>query len=235
MWFFQKRYSIIGSGFLKGWTDWHSHILPGVDDGIKNMDDSLRVLAYYEENGVEQVFLTPHIMADIPNETSHLREKFEQLKAAYNGPIKLMLGAENMIDKLFEKRLEADDLLTLSDNSLLIETSYMNPPINLWDVVERILEKGYYPMLAHPERYVYMEEEDYKRMRRMDVEFQLNLPSVTGMYGREVQAKAFWLLRNDYYQCCGSDIHSLDVTSAAFERKAFPHDIMKIIEETIEL
>ena len=167
MWFFQKRYSIIGSGFLKGWTDWHSHILPGVDDGIKNMEDSLRVLAYYEENGVEQVFLTPHIMADIPNETSYLREKFEQLKAAYNGPIKLMLGAENMIDKLFEKRLEEGDLLTLSDNSLLVETSYMNPPINLWEVVERIRKKGYNPMLAHPERYVYMEEEDYKRMRRM--------------------------------------------------------------------
>jgi protein-tyrosine phosphatase len=234
MWLFDKQYSIIDSGFLKGWTDWHSHILPSVDDGIKTLEDSLRVLDYYEEHGVEKVFLTPHIMADIPNKTSDLRARFEQLKAAYHGPIQLALASENMIDKLFEKRLEEDDLLTLTDNSLLIETSCINPPMHFWEIIDRIKSKGYCPMMAHPERYSYMGEDDYKRLRRKEVELQLNLPAVAGIYGRIVQQKAFWLLKNGMYQCCGSDLHDLKIASAAFERKAFPRKILKAIEETID-
>lgn len=233
MWPFEKKYSLTGSGLLRGWIDWHSHILPSVDDGIKNMEDSLKVLNYYEKEGVYGVWFTPHIMADTPNETEHLRTRFEKFKAMYKGTVRLYLSAEHMIDRLFEQRLEEDDFLPYDNNCLLVETSYLNPPLDLWDILEKIKSKGYYPILAHPERYVYMEEGDYRRLKKMDIAFQLNLPSVVGMYGREAQYKAFDLLKKDYYQYCGSDVHRFDALVENFKKKAIPSDILRAIEEII--
>lgn len=222
MWPFDKKYSLAVQGVLNGWTDWHCHILPGVDDGITRMEDALRALNYYQEMGVEEVWLTPHIMEDVPNSTESLRARFAQLQEAYQGSVQLHLAAENMLDRLFEERLEAGDLLPLADNCLLVETSYFNPPIGFWDILEQIRAKGYWPVLAHPERYVYMGVKDYKRLISMDIELQLNLPSVCGLYGHEPQRKAFWLLKKGYYRRSGSDLHRLSVTKNAFEREAVP-------------
>lgn len=233
MWPFEKKYSVSGSGLLKGWTDWHSHILPGVDDGIKTMEDSLKVLEYYEKEGVEEVWLTPHVMADTPNRTENLRNEFEKLQAAYSGPLLLHLGAENMIDKLFEQRLADNDFLTLAQNCLLVECSCLNPPMKFWEMLEEVRSKGYWPVLAHPERYVYMGPRDYQRLVRMDIMLQLNLPSLSGLYGREARNKAFWLLKQGYYQRTGSDLHRLQPVVEAFEKKALPSDIMKALEEVI--
>ncbi|MDE7335811.1 MAG: capsular biosynthesis protein, partial [Muribaculaceae bacterium] len=105
--FFERSKSVS----LDGLTDWHSHILPGVDDGVETLEESLEILAGYEELGIRQVWLTPHIMEDLPNTPAKLRARFEQLCQAYSGPLKLHLAAENMIDNLFLQRLEADDLL----------------------------------------------------------------------------------------------------------------------------
>lgn len=232
-WPFGKKYSLSDSGFLEGMTDWHSHILPSVDDGIKYMADSLKILDFYEKEGVSEVWFTPHIMADTPNETEFLISKFEKFQAMYKGSVKLHLGAEHMIDRLFNQRLDEDDLLPYDDKCLLVETSYLNPPLDLWETLERIRSKGYYPVLAHPERYVYMEEEDYKRLRRMDVEFQLNLPSIVGQYGREVQHKAIYLLKNDYYQRCGSDVHRFETMESYYNKPVIPEDILKALEESI--
>ena len=235
MWPFEKKYSIQGSGLLKGWTDWHSHILPGVDDGIKKTEDSLKVLEYYEKEGVEHVWFTPHIMADTPNETEFLSVRFEKFQAIYKGKVKLHLAAEHMIDRLFEQRLDEDDLLPYDDHCLLVETSYFNPPIHLWKTLEKIQKKGYYPVLAHPERYEYMEEDDYHDLIRMNVEFQLNLGSVCGLYGREAMKKAMWLLKKGYYHLCGSDLHRYDITVNHFNKEMISKDIIKAIEETMEL
>ena len=234
-WPFEKKYSIAESGLLQGLTDWHSHILPSVDDGVKSMDDSLKILDYYEKQGVEEVWFTPHIMADTPNETELLESRFEKFQVLYKGHIKLHLSAEHMIDRLFEQRLDEDDLLPYNDKCLLVETSYLNPPINLWGILEKIHAKGYYPILAHPERYVYMEEEDYKRLMRMDIRFQLNLMSVVGHYGHEAQHKACRLLKEGYYQYCGSDVHRYDAMVESFNKKVIPSNILKAIEEVVEL
>ena len=83
MWPFTKYYSILDSGFLEGATDWHCHILPGVDDGIRTMESALEVLAYYEEIGIREVWLTPHLMEDVPNTPAALRARFAEFKAAY--------------------------------------------------------------------------------------------------------------------------------------------------------
>ena len=290
MWPFTKYYSILDSGFLEGATDWHCHILPGVDDGIRTMESALEVLAYYEEIGIREVWLTPHIMEDVPNTPAALRARFAELKAAYNGPIRLHLAAENMLDTLFDRRFETRDLLTMVhhpsalehlaqsiDNQhtetigstssahpdeapgaeslatpgasrtpgdqptatpgsskapgaeslatpgafpadtipgphgdmLLVETSYFSPPMAFEDTLDEIRLKGLHPLLAHPERYVYMGRRDYRRLKENGVRFQLNLMSLVGMYGDDAADKASSLLLEGMYDFAGSDLHRL--------------------------
>lgn len=204
---FSKFQSCPLKGIFEGMTDWHSHILPGVDDGVKTTADSLLILDKYENAGVRNVILTPHIMVDIPNETEKLKERFEDLKKAYQGRVKLYLAAENMIDNLFYSRLEKKDLLTLPGNRLLVETSYFNPPVDLYCTLMDIKKAGYIPVLAHPERYEYMDMHQYESLFDADIEFQLNIPSLAGFYGRGVQERAVWLLKEEFYTMCGTDLH----------------------------
>lgn len=211
MWLFSKSQSIAESGLLKGATDHHCHILPGVDDGVKTMDESLVILYLMESQGIRKVWLTPHVMEDIPNTTLALKEKFEELQTSYLGAMTLHLAAEYMMDNLFEKRLEAGDLLPLCENSgqyLLVETSCFNPPMNLLSVLKRIRAKGYQPLLAHPERYLYMNMPDYCALKQERIAFQLNLPSLTGVYGVHAQKKAASLLKAGMYDLTGTDMHS---------------------------
>lgn len=212
MWLFSGKTSLERSGIFLGFTDWHSHILPGVDDGVRTMDESLAILRRYEELGVKVVWLTPHIMEDVPNTTAHLRQRFAELKSAYKGSIVLHLAAENMLDSLFEERLAKNDLLPLGegDGHLLVETSYYNPPMNFHDLLERIKQNGYTPVLAHPERYTYMEQSDYRQLKSMGVLFQLNIFSLIGYYSPIVKKKAEWLLTNKFYDICATDIHNIE-------------------------
>ena len=198
------------SSLLNNFTDHHSHILPGVDDGVKKMEVSLKVLERYEQLGISEVWCTPHIMEDIPNTTEALRARFAELCEAYQGPIKLHLAAEYMMDALFEERLGQGDLLPLGEvgNQLLVETSYFTPPMDMDSILLRIKQKGYYPVLAHPERYVYMDKERYKELKNKDIRFQLNLSSLAGAYGSESKDKAHWMLKKNYYNLAGSDLHS---------------------------
>lgn len=199
------------SALLANFTDYHSHILPGVDDGVKKMEVSLKVLERYEQLGIVEVWCTPHIMEDIPNTTAALKARFAELCEAYQGSIKLHLAAEYMMDALFEERLQQNDLLPLGDkgNRLLVETSYFTPPMDMDAILNRVKQKGYYPVLAHPERYVYMGKERYTALKNMGILFQLNLSSLGGAYGSEAKEKAHWLLKHNYYDLAGSDLHSL--------------------------
>ena len=199
------------SSLLTNFTDHHSHILPGVDDGVKKMETSLKVLERYEQLGIAEVWCTPHVMEDIPNTTEKLQACFAELCEAYPGPIKLHLAAEYMMDALFEERLEQGDLLKLGDegNQVLVETSYFTPPMDMDSLLRRIKQKGIYPVLAHPERYVYMRHDRYTALKNEGIRFQLNLSSVSGAYGSEAKDKARWLLKQDYYNLAGSDLHSL--------------------------
>ena len=198
------------SSLLTNFTDHHSHILPGVDDGVKKMETSLKVLERYEQLGIAEVWCTPHVMEDIPNTTAGLQARFAELCEVYQGPIKLHLAAEYMMDELFEERLEQGDLLKLGDegNQVLVETSYFTPPMDMDAILRRIKQKGIYPMLAHPERYVYMNKERYKELKNNGIRFQLNLSSVAGAYGSEAKDKARWILKQNFYNIAGSDLHS---------------------------
>ena len=228
MWPFTKYFSILESGFLQGGTDWHSHILPGVDDGVRTMERALEVLSFYEETGVAEVWLTPHVMEDVPNATAALRERFAELCSAYTGPIRLRLAAENMMDTLFDRRFAAGDLLTLGGecdvpgpdgDSLLVETSYFSAPIAFEDTLTEIRLRGIHPLLAHPERYMYMNRRDYVRLKESGVRFQLNLMSLVGMYGDTAAQKASALLLEGMYDCAGSDLHRLSPWRGAITDK----------------
>ena len=213
MWLFSKSQSITESSLLKRMTDYHCHILPGVDDGVKTMDESLLILAEMERQGICKVWLTPHVMEDIPNTTLALKEKFKELQTAYCGMVKLNLAAEYMMDNLFEERLKAGDLLPLHESNrqyLLVETSCFNPPMNLLSLLKHIQAKGYRPLLAHPERYLYMDIPDYRALKHEGIAFQLNLPSLTGMYGVHAQKKAASLLKAGMYDLTGTDMHSAE-------------------------
>ena len=211
MWPFSHKVALEPSGYFRDWTDWHSHILPGVDDGIRTMEDALAVLSFYADIGVREVWLTPHIMEDIPNTPAELKSRFEELKTVYHGPVQLHLAAEHMLDNLFDERFAAGEVLPLGEHedTLLVETSYFNPPMDMDGQLRRIAKGGYRPLLAHPERYVYMDMKDYRRLRESGVEFQLNLLSLTGHYGPEARKKAWLLLKEGLYCRAGSDLHRL--------------------------
>ena len=211
MWPFSKRQTLADFGLFDKFTEHHCHILPGVDDGIKTMEDALALLSVYENCGIRQIWLTPHIMEDVPNETHNLQKRFEELKANYKGNIKLRLAAENMLDNLFEERLSNNDLLPMGNNKdyLLVETSYFNPPMDMYETLESIKSHGYHPILAHPERYMYMDLKEYKRLKETGILFQLNMPSLAGMYGKTVQKKAEQLLKLGYYNLSGTDTHRI--------------------------
>lgn len=210
MWPFRKKHPLADSGIFQGFTDWHCHILPGVDDGVQTVDEALDVLALYGKLGIRTVWLTPHVMEDIPNTTAHLKGRFEELKAAYKGTVRLYLAAEYMLDNLFRERLNDGDLLPLGEKEdrLLVETSYYNPPANMYGLLERIKAKGFHPVLAHPERYMYMDTGDYTKLKALGVRFQLNLFALTGLYGKEVQKKAGGLLKKGFYDLAGTDLHA---------------------------
>lgn len=210
MWPFAKKRTLADVGIFNGLTDCHSHILPGVDDGVRTMEEALEILDRYEKLGVKTVWLTPHIMEDVPNETGDLKIRFEALRKNYKGNLTLRLGAENMLDNLFDERFRSGDLLPMGENHdrLLVETSYFTPPYGFYDKLSSIKAKGFFPVLAHPERYVYMSEDDYVRLRSMGVLFQLNLFSLAGLYGQRARTVASSLLSKGYYNYAGTDVHS---------------------------
>ena len=138
MWPFTKKTSLGFFGYFQGYADLHCHLLPGVDDGVKTMEGALVLLQRYAELGIRKVWITPHIMEDIPNETEFLKQRFQELKEKYQGPVELHLASENMIDNLFLVRLKKKDLLPIGDkqNHLLVETSLYGAPIGFHEILQ---------------------------------------------------------------------------------------------------
>lgn len=233
IWPFKSVDSLAKSGLLEGFTDWHSHILPGVDDGIRTMDESLSTLEAFEAQGVRKVWLTPHVMEDSPNTTARLRERFADLKEAYKGNIELALASENMLDSLFEERLRDKDFLPIGSEGehLLIETSYVNPPYGMESMIDSIFTAGYVPVLAHPERYRYMDESDYRKWKERGVVFQCNYVSLIGGYGETARKKLEWMLKEGMVNLTGSDVHRKFVFDHVIEKSPKRKDSLSRLVE----
>jgi tyrosine-protein phosphatase YwqE len=236
--FFRRKYSIAETGLLQGMIDIHSHLLSGVDDGIQTERETFTALEYLEEQGVRGIYLTPHVMETFPeNSSKSLTQHFENLINGYAGNIDLRLAAEYMLDGGFESHLEnrENKPLAIAEDHLLVETSYLNPPLNFHQTVQKIKKKGYRIILAHPERYLYMDKSDYKKLKADGfLFFQLNLLSPTGYYGRQVRENAEYLLRNDFYTFTGTDIHNLESHRQAFNIKSLTAKLTDRINVLIE-
>lgn len=230
--FLEKKYCLLDRQVFNGYVDWHSHILPGVDDGIHTMQDALDVLSYYEQIGIKEVWLTPHILEDMPNTTANLRQRFWELNASYSGSIQLHLAAENMICNLFQQRLASNDVLPIGERQdhLLIEFSCLQPPVGVISTIKKIQDKGYMPILAHPERYGYMEISDYELLKREGCKLQLNMMSLVGYYGNSVMNKAQKILSLGLYDISGSDLHDLGHFRNGIAEKKLKKDIVDHIK-----
>lgn len=222
---------------FKGFVDYHCHILPGVDDGVRKMGDSLTILEDYFNMGVRRVFLTPHVMEDVPNSPADLKVRFEELQKAVaergiNVP-ELHLASEHMLDGLFERRLDSGDVLPYDSTHLLVETSYYNPPYNMDDLLFSVRAKGYVPVLAHPERYMYMDIKDYGKLKDEGVWFQLNLSSLLGFYGHDAKGKAERILKEGWYNLAGTDLHRLS-TLGGYKGAVIKKSFIPRLEELLE-
>lgn len=206
---FKTKHNLIDSGLVKGMTDVHSHILPGVDDGSPDMTTSLELLRYMERLGFRKVWLTPHIMEDYRTSNERLQQRFGELKAAYTGSLELGLASEYMMDAAFTDRLKGK-VLPIGVKYLLVETSYMYPPSGLHDILMEVWNAGFHPVIAHPERYLYMDEADYRVLKEKGYHFQLNLMSLSGYYGKRPKQVSEKLLQQGMYDLVGSDLHHLE-------------------------
>ena len=208
----RKTFNVYDNGLWEGMTDVHSHLLSGVDDGVKTRKEALDLLYYMEEEiKVQRVCITPHTMMDFNNSPMlMLKEKYEEFTSFYNGQIELTLGSEYMLDTYFPIRL-SEGLLLLGEwngkKLLLVEGScnYLLP--SFYETLEKCFENGYTPVLAHPERYPYLTYSDCLKMKERGCLFQLNIPSLHGAYGQGIRKTSFDLLDGDMYDFAGFDIH----------------------------
>ena len=208
----------------EGAVDIHSHILPGIDDGAATISHTIKLLDGLNKIGFSKCIATPHTLPEIWENTSNgIKETFQTTKEQLQEPHQKMLqhaASEYMINEAFLERLHTEPLLTIKDNIVLIEMSYMNPPLALKEIIFEIQLKGYQPLLAHPERYLFYHQNTkmYQTLKELDVKFQLNLLSSVGYYGSSVATAADFLLKENYIDFVGTDVHHMKHIGA-FENK----------------
>ncbi len=196
-------------------TDMHAHLLPGIDDGARDEAASLELIRGLAELGYKKLVATPHVLWEVyPNTPEIIGEKLVQTRKLVQEAgidIQLNAAAEYYIDDYFAELLaQKANLLTLHGKLVLTEFSMVTAPFDLQQVFFEVQILGYQPVLAHPERYVYLSrnKEVFEQLRDAGVYFQLNLLSLAGYYGRGVQELAQYLLEQGYYHLAGTDLHS---------------------------
>ncbi|WP_300598765.1 CpsB/CapC family capsule biosynthesis tyrosine phosphatase [Niabella sp.] len=192
----------------------HSHLLPGIDDGAPDLETSIALIRDFKELGYSKLITTPHILWDLYKNTPAIIEKgLDQLRKALKEnqvEIEIEAAAEYFLDDhMLELLQKKEPLLTIKDNLVLTEFSTMHQSLSMKNVLFDVLMAGYQPILAHPERYIYLYKkwDLFHEIKDNGVQFQLNLLSVTGGYGARVQEIAQYLLDHDFYSFVGTDLH----------------------------
>lgn len=195
-------------------TDLHSHLVPGIDDGSPDLDTSVKLIEGLHQLGYRRLITTPHVMPGYyPNDASTILPGCEQVRQALQArgiAVELTAAAEYFLDaELIEAVSQGTRLLTLSGNKLLVEMSFVAPPLQLSELLYQLQIKGYELVLAHPERYGYYHKDpaQYKKLLDVGCLLQLNLLSLTGHYGRGVKKAALKLLDQGWVSYLGTDLH----------------------------
>ncbi len=193
-------------------VDMHSHVLPGIDDGAQTPDDSIYLVKKMKALGIKKIIATPHVMVDYYRNTPETINnalavlKAELVKQKIN--IIVEAAAEHNFDEGFEAKIDAGELMVMKGGYVLFELSFISKPPNLIPVVQKIIDKGYKPILAHPERYSYMTIEELANLRGWGCNLQLNTISLTGYYGSPVKKMAETLVDNQLVDFISSDMHN---------------------------
>ncbi len=197
----------------KGFVDIHSHILPGIDDGVKSLKESIELISQMKKIGFSKIIGTPHTYPGIYDNTNEsIKKSFDLLKSMKINNIELDYASEYMLENSLIKKAKNKNLLCIKDNFVLVEMSFIAAPINLYEIIYEINVNGYTPILAHPERYLFYEEkiEKFNKLKRAGCKFQLNLLSTVGFYGKKVANRSNFLLKNKMIDYVGSDFHNVN-------------------------
>ena len=199
--------------------DFHSHILPNIDDGSTNMQESIKLIKEAEQVGFTGIVSTSHYLENYfecgekerKKLLNDLEDKIESNKAVnVSKKIQLYLGSEiyvtqNMIELLKEGKASSIN----GTKYVLFELPMNSKPLFVKEIVYKLIENGYKPVIAHPERYSYVKEDItyVEELKKMGALFQANYGSVIGMYGIEAKKTIKKLLKKDLISFLGSDVH----------------------------
>lgn len=214
---FRKKKELLFQNFEIIGVDMHSHLIPGIDDGSKSIDDSLEMIRAFIDLGFRKLYITPHVMSDYyKNDPKIIYEGYNKLKEAIienNLQIEIFPSAEYYVDFEFEEKLKSNaELLPISEKYILIEFSFYNTPENYLDVIFQLQTKGYKVIFAHPERFVIFQNdyEKYVELKNRDVFFQINSISLLGDYGLMAKKTAERLIHDGFVDFVGSDAHNIN-------------------------
>jgi protein-tyrosine phosphatase len=207
---FKRKYPSSPVDFSGLKTDMHAHILPGIDDGSPDAETSIQLKKGLEDLGYARFIATPHIMWDMYKNTAvsinSALKILDQKSLQHN----IRPAAEYFMDDHFDRQLKEDiPLLTITGKKVLVEFSFVSPPLDLKEQLFNMQIKGYEPILAHPERYAYFagNKTAFDEFKSMGCLFQLNLLSLSGYYGKVPQELAHWLVSKNYIDFAGTDLH----------------------------
>lgn len=193
----------------------HSHLIPGIDDGARTLEDALELVRNMHRLGFSRLITTPHIQAEFYKNTPEIilsgLEKLRVAIAAENLPVTVEAAAEYLLDDGFEEKMNKGELLSFGEKFILVEMSYYNPHPNLKAYIFNLQCEGYKVILAHPERYSYWFNDfgKYEDLKGRDVYFQMNTVSLAGFYPEPVRKTAEKLIDKGMIDFLGSDMHNM--------------------------
>ena len=194
-------------------TDIHSHFIPGIDDGSPDMETTLNLIKEMQKLGFSKVITTPHVMSDFYKNSSEtilqgLAAVRSELKAQ-NINIEIDAAAEYYIDYDFEQKIGKEKFLTFGTNYILVELSFVEAPKNFFDIIFKLQLENYKVVLAHPERYHYLQMKDYEEFVNRGVLLQINWLSLIGYYSPQIQNKTQDLIAQNMVSFLGTDCHNV--------------------------
>ncbi len=194
--------------------DVHAHILPGVDDGARDMENSLKIARQAEQAGVSTIVATPHLMEGVyqsdPEELQRVATQLQEEIDAAGIEIEILLGCELMLTHGTLRLLREEQVLSINDSRyVLVEFPQMRIPEDAGELLYSVQMMGYTPILAHPERYTEIQRDPnllYPWVKE-GVIAQLNAGSLLGVFGSRVAETAEILLEHNLVQLVASDVH----------------------------
>ena len=197
--------------------DFHSHILPGLDDGATDLENAVELAAAMKEWGFERITCTPHITNKFRNTPETIRPAFEMLQNALQErgvSVELRMSAEyRLVPETWPEVLEQNWLMPIEDRFILMELPIFDPDdikdIKPIEEFKKIKAMGLTPLLPHPERYFYLSHDELLRYVDAGVMIQSNYGSLAGVYGTDVKLRVQRLIDEGLVSFLATDMHNM--------------------------